>query len=119
MRFGWGSVQTDLNLFKSTNVEAEEAPFLYVTGNVDGQECTIVSKRKINDVSHITIFEGVIEGRSCSNVTTVEEPKATETPKETVTVAGPYFICFAVCSFGLGLLSLVRPFIHHDTSKLE
>jgi hypothetical protein len=119
MRFGWGSVRTDLDLFRTTNVEAEEAPFLYVTGQVNREQCTVISKKRIGDVSQIAILEGVIEGKSCSNATMIEEPAMTEKPKEEVTIVGPYFICFGVGSVVLGLVSLIRPFIHRDLSKLE
>jgi hypothetical protein len=49
----------------------------------------------------------------------IEEPEMTEKPKEEVTIVGPYFICFGVGSVVLGLVSLIRPFIYRDLSKLE
>jgi hypothetical protein len=62
IRFSWGLVRTELNLFRSTNVESEEAPLLFVTGKVEGRQCMIIAQKKIDDASHLAMFEGMIKG---------------------------------------------------------
>jgi thiol-disulfide isomerase/thioredoxin len=113
MRFGWAAAKTDLNLFKSTKVAEDDAPFLYITGTGE-QPCSVVSKRKIADWGHLPIFERVITGGDCSNSTQFARRDMTLTSG-----VKTYFSRFAVGSLVLGFAFLARPFVIGSDPKLE
>jgi hypothetical protein len=119
MRFGWSSIQDDYVLFSQTNVEPEETPFLYITGKQGESPCTVLSKRKFDDPSHLAIIEDVIVGRSCTNATTVKALPIPETETVEFVRPGVWFVCFAIGCIGLGVVSFGRAVVGGGNAKIE
>jgi hypothetical protein len=117
MRFGWASIRNDHNLFSVTNVEPQEAPFLYITGTVADEKCVVISKKKAADRSHFEIFENVIGGKVCTNRTRKEIKKDAE---QVVRKRRSGLFILFLGSVGVGVFSLARPFLFEALDpKLE
>jgi hypothetical protein len=117
MQFGCPSIRNGHSLFRLTNIEPQEAPFLYITGTVADENCVVISKKKATDRSHFEIFENVIGGKVCPNRT------KKETRKGDVPVVGKrrsgLFMLF-LGSIGFGAFSLARTFLFEASDpKLE
>jgi thiol-disulfide isomerase/thioredoxin len=114
MRFGWASAKSDQNLFKTTRVSEDDAPFLYVTR--PGQpECSVVSKRRMSDFGNSQIFERMINGGDCSNKTTF--PRI-EKPTKSHAIGG-YVRVASLISLVAAPVLFVWPFVFSSDPKLE